>query len=464
VGLRCSDVADPLPTVARPRIAAVAGVIAALVALSAAPSRASDADRRGTLTCFGRTPTRVGTSGNDVIRGTKGRDVIVGIAGDDRIRGGGGADLVCGGTGGDVLLGGRGRDVLAGGHGDDRLVGRRSGSTHFRPGAGNDVVIGSRAGPDSVHFEEAVHPVVADLEAGFARGQGFDQLVAIDALFGGPYADRLRGDDRSNRVVGRAGNDTLIGRGGRDFLSGQGADDVLRGGPGVDLAEYYGQNHIDDLTYGPMRVNLRTGRARGNGSDRLAGIEGATGSDGDDTMIGNNRANLFFWLYGGADIVMSHGGADFVDAGMGPDLLDGGGGNDALSFFDGMRGRERRTPLTLHASGGTDSDGDSLSGFHRFFGSANADVLVGDGARNVLVGYRGNDDLSGRGNDDLIIGGQGDDRADGGTGVDRCYADRARRCEGGSARARSVAGGGVSRPLLTLVNRAESGAGGSASR
>ncbi len=426
--------ADPPLTVARPCVVALA-VALALLALAAVPAPAAGTSARGTLTCFGRTPTRIGTSGTDVIRGTKARDVIVGLAGADRIRGGGGADLICGGTGGDRLLGGRGRDVLAGGHGDDRLVGRRLGNTYFRPGAGNDVVIGSRRGPDSVHFEEAVHAVVADLRAGISRGQGFDRLVGVDAIFGGPYADRLSGGHRGNRLVGRAGNDTLVGRGGRDFLSGQGSDDVMRGGPGVDVAEYYGQNHADDLSYGPMRVNLRTGRARGNGSDRLVGVEGATGSDGDDTMIGDNRANLFFWLYGGADRVASHGGADFVDAGLGPDVVDGGGGNDALSFFDGMRGRQRRTPLTLHAAGGTDSDGDAVTGFHRFFGSATDDVLVGDGARNVLAGYRGDDILIGRGNDDLIIGGQGDDDADGGTGVDRCYADRTRRCEGGSARA-----------------------------
>jgi hypothetical protein len=36
-------------------------------------------------TCFGLTPTRVGTAVNDVISGTAGRDVIVGMAGADTI-------------------------------------------------------------------------------------------------------------------------------------------------------------------------------------------------------------------------------------------------------------------------------------------------------------------------------------------------------------------------------------------
>ena len=82
--------------------------------------------------CDGRTPTVVGTDGDDVLRGTNGADVIMGLGGDDRIDGLNGDDVICGGAGDDdlrgsngvdTLLGGFGEDDLSGGNGDDRLVG-----------------------------------------------------------------------------------------------------------------------------------------------------------------------------------------------------------------------------------------------------------------------------------------------------------------------------------------------------
>src|SRR4051794_18154948 len=50
----------------------------------------------GSRTCFGRTATIRGTSGNDVIYGTNGSDVIVGGKGTDQIHGLGGDDFICG--------------------------------------------------------------------------------------------------------------------------------------------------------------------------------------------------------------------------------------------------------------------------------------------------------------------------------------------------------------------------------
>jgi hypothetical protein len=50
-----------------------------------------------TPTCFGRSPTLVGTEERDVLRGTPGDDIIVGLGGRDFIRGNEGRDLLCGG-------------------------------------------------------------------------------------------------------------------------------------------------------------------------------------------------------------------------------------------------------------------------------------------------------------------------------------------------------------------------------
>lgn len=73
-------------------------------------------------TCFGRVPTILGTSGNDVIVGTPGDDVIVGGAGNDTISGGGGNDIICGGPGRDRIKGGPGRNWINGGPGRDRCT------------------------------------------------------------------------------------------------------------------------------------------------------------------------------------------------------------------------------------------------------------------------------------------------------------------------------------------------------
>src|SRR6185312_6162347 len=74
-------------------------------------------------TCLGLTPTKVGTSGNDVINGTPGPDVIIGIGGHDTINGNDGDDVICGDDGGDTITAGKGADVVDGGAGNDSIFG-----------------------------------------------------------------------------------------------------------------------------------------------------------------------------------------------------------------------------------------------------------------------------------------------------------------------------------------------------
>ena len=81
--------------------------------------------------------TRVGTVGNDEIRGTRRRDVLCGRDGDDRLLARGGADVAYGGTGADLLRGGPGADRLFGERGNDRLIGGR-GRDRLFGGPGRD--------------------------------------------------------------------------------------------------------------------------------------------------------------------------------------------------------------------------------------------------------------------------------------------------------------------------------------
>jgi uncharacterized delta-60 repeat protein len=92
--------------------------------------------------------TKVGTRGNDVLRGTPGRDVVCGLGGNDVVYGFGGDDILRGGPGNDALLGGPGNDRLYGDSGDDALSGG-PGNDVLRGGSGKDRLAGG-PGRDSV--------------------------------------------------------------------------------------------------------------------------------------------------------------------------------------------------------------------------------------------------------------------------------------------------------------------------
>jgi CSLREA domain-containing protein len=73
--------------------------------------------------CRKEAVNRIGTTGNDSLRGTSGRDGMLSFGGKDALRGKGGKDGLCGGPGKDLLKGGAGKDILDGGPGKDLCVG-----------------------------------------------------------------------------------------------------------------------------------------------------------------------------------------------------------------------------------------------------------------------------------------------------------------------------------------------------
>ncbi|WP_305800008.1 Hint domain-containing protein [Roseomonas sp. CECT 9278] len=109
---------------------------------------------------------------------------------------------------------------------------------------------------------------------------------------------------------------------------------------------------------------------------------------GDDRLIIRNGSNISTWIEGS-------GGTDTLD----------------YSFWTGSGvtadlGTYRGTGLT------------NINGFENILGSAQGDLLTGDGARNLIDGGGGNDTLDGIGGDDTLRGGAGDDVLLGGTGND----------------------------------------------
>jgi V8-like Glu-specific endopeptidase len=233
-------------------------------------------DVSGVGQCLGKQPTLVGTNGSDSLVGTSAPDVILGLGGDDRIESGDGDDVICAGAGDDTMAGGAGDDGLDGG-----------------------------AGSDSASFGRAID---ANLAKGMAKGEGNDQLIAVENLNGSPGKDTLAGDSGSNALLGGAGRDLLRGGAGSDLLSGEQGSDTVR---------------FDNRP----RVVVSPRSARGQGRDRLKGIENLTGSDRADVLKGDKGPNRLRGR-GGADRLKGRGGRDRLLGGGGTDSCDGGGGVD----------------------------------------------------------------------------------------------------------------------------------------
>ena len=274
------------------------------------------------------------------------------------------------------------RDIIYGRGGDDVIVGL-GGSDRACGGPGDDILRAPRA-----------FGVSLDGQA------GADRLVASIA----------------NRMLGGTGNDTLV-------MTGFGG--WLLGGPGADVMKQVGRA----LTQPPdptacvlysqavhrVVVDLGAGRARGQGRDRLSGINCVAGTKFADIMHGSDGPELFLAGYG-ADQIDTRGGRDGVFGDPGADHIELGDGND--SAYGGY-GRDQ-----ILGRGGNDlvvgmHDGDLLSGGNGddrvhagLFCDPNGDFGNGtvDADPNVVFGGPG---------DDYVTGDLGDDRVDGGPGNDR---------------------------------------------
>jgi Ca2+-binding RTX toxin-like protein len=255
-------------------------------------------------------------------------------------------------------------------------------------------------------------------------------------------ANVIEGDGNNNVLTGTAGSDYIYAYGGHDYLSGgdgydalygDEGDDKLRGGLGEDML--YGGHGVDTADYldsgTGVTVDLRPGDdGWGHGwygtanGDRLFSIENVNGSGYDDTLIGNEGANVLIGfdgadaLYGGygSDTLYGGSGDDYLAGGMGGDILDGGIGIDTVGYADALYG----VWVDLATGNGyvASDAGDLLYGIENAAGSNFDDTLNGDANANVLNGLAGNDALIGREGDDTLVGGAGDDFLDGGTGAD----------------------------------------------
>lgn len=404
----------------------------------------------GNSTCFGRTPTILGTNGPDTLVGTPQSDVIAGLRGKDKIFGKGSGDFICGGAGDpDVLHGNRGFDHLDGGSGADHQFGGsgadvlRSGGgaldlfgdqldggagsdrllgddtrQEFTPGPGDDVVIG-RDETDSLLYTGSAHGIIVNLVNGKASGQGFDQISGVEDVTGSRHTDTLLGDSRNNLLLGGqvqlgqstgAGNDVLRGSGGKDFLGDLGC---------------LGQMVGDNRTCSDTRNDALFG---GRGRDVLTTLGRSDFASG-----GRGRDSMFF-SKGSARLVGGRG-RDSFKLRKGFVRINGRAGRDTIRFITLKIGSERPplSPARVDLRSGSASDGTvnaKLVDVESVYGTLGDDTLLGDAQANKLVGLNGDDHLIGRSGDDLLAGGRGTDFADGGTGRDHCRGiETKKRCE-----------------------------------
>ena len=309
-----------------------------------------------------------GSTHDDTLTGDDNNNAILGLAGNDTLNGGNGDDTLDGSTGTDtvtyvaadsgvtvsLMLQGSGQDT--GGAGNDTLIGieNLTGSAHddtLGGDAGNNVLDGGGNDDggvgDTASYADATAAVTVSLALqGSAQntvGAGSDTLSNFENLTGSAFNDTLGSDSHDNILDGGDGNDTA------SYAAATGAVTV-------DLTQQDSQQNT---------VNA--------GNDTLISIENVTGSNFNDTLIGDLNDNK---LTGG-------GGNDMLIGSDGNDSLDGGTGTDTVSY-DGRRRCRDRQPGAVNAhTGGAGTD--TLANIENIIGSSFFDdTLTGNAGDNVL--------------------------------------------------------------------------------
>ncbi|SDG35454.1 MULTISPECIES: hypothetical protein [unclassified Duganella] len=234
-------------------------------------------------------------------------NIINGTNGPDSLAAGNDGDTLNGFGGNDALFGGNGNDVVNAGDGNDFINVR---------GRGADTVDGG-GGIDRVSYYSTVGPVTANLETGTVD----DGSGGIDVL---TNIERISGSEQfADVIIGRADTDeTLYGVGGNDTLDGGvGGSDTVGYGFAVNSG---------------VMVNLALGTSSGDDDvDVLSNFENIEGSRFNDTLIGDNGANIL-WGLDGDDLLTGAGGND---------TLVGGAGNDT-ALYSGNRSDYTLTTLS----------------------------------------------------------------------------------------------------------------------
>ncbi len=110
---------------------------------------------------------------------------------------------------------------------------------------------------------------------------------------------------------------------------------------------------------------------------------------------------------GGDDMLFGGSGNDRLNGGPGADTLIGGPGIDTADYSSSAAGVS--VSLLSGLGSGGDAQKDTLGGIENIVGSAQVDILTGDGGANAIDGQAGNDRLNGGTGSDTLAGGPGAD-------------------------------------------------------
>ena len=354
--------------------------------------------------------TLQGGAGEDKLNGGTGTDLLIGQAGDDQLNGDEDNDILIGGEGADVLHGGKGNDLLFdeggkdtntfwGEEGNDWLEAKAgTGAFILSGGLDNDVLIGSKAGNNSLNGGKGNDYIVGGDDYDIINGDG--ALPGIEAS----YAD---------------GADLIEAGGGADDITGGGGSDLLRGGSGSDIYRFdttgFGTDIIEDvaganeLYFGGTALKTaiyqadRRAWVAANGFE-IRKLESSgrvilaisNPADANSTLYLRNWAPGGFGLTleGAPDVVTKpttiprtqiardeNKNVDFMKGEDG-DAMDGGVGNDILRGTDG-------DSLLLGGSGHDLLDG--RDGDDWIDGGDDADVILTGKGKDVVYGGLGND-------------------------------------------------------------------------
>ena len=326
-----------------------------------------------------------------------------------------------GGGGNDTLEGGDSGDVLDGGGGNDIAIG----------GAGADALDGGAGTLDRASYITSAAGLTADLltsanNTGDAAG---DTYANIEGLEGSAFDDDLRGNNNNNFLIGGVGADVLNGRGGADSaayitattgvtasLANSGANTGDAAGDTYVSIENLSGSNFDDTLIGDTNNNFLNGRGGADALDGGAGFDTAdyflssvgltvdldapgnnTGEAAGDTYtsIENLRGSAF------ADDLRGNSGSNLLDGQAGADVLDGGTGFDYAWYNTNSTGTGVTASLANPGINTGDAAGDVYISIEGLVGSAVADTLIGNSANNFLRGQGGGDSLIGGGGFDF---------------------------------------------------------------
>ncbi len=238
-------------------------------------------------------------------------------------------------------------------------------------------------GPDCPTTGTSDYDVVLEEDDHATAEDAYDSGDSIESIAGSPGVDHIYGMGGGDTINGMGGNDVITGDSGDDELAGGEGNDVLTGGTGDDTID--GGAGDDELTPGSgnntldggegediviylkalgANVELNMNRARiqhaepesgnplsfdddadsGVGVDTLTNIENVKGTHYDDTITGDENANLLKGL-DGADTINGLAATTRFFRTVRWLWVEGETPEDGVDVVDGGRGARRHDKL-----------------------------------------------------------------------------------------------------------------------